>query len=135
MQPPENSPKKILVIDDEALVGDTIRRVLELESHEVKMANSGEQALAVFEPGKFDVVIIDYEMPVMKGDQVAAAIRSQAPHQKILMITAYGEGLRAQGRFPLPVDGVVTKPFDFRELLKTVRQLAASPSPNSAAKT
>lgn len=124
VETPENNPKKILVVDDEALVCDTIRRVLELEHHQVKMAYGAEQALALFQPGKFDLVILDYEMPVMKGDRLAAAIRSQAPQQRILMITAYGEGLRAEGRFPLPVDGVVTKPFDFRELLKTVRQLA-----------
>jgi len=47
--------------------------------------------------GKYDIIIVDYEMPKMKGDQLAVAIRGLSPHQPILMLTAHGEKVRAMG--------------------------------------
>lgn len=72
----------------------------------------------------WSLVILDYEMPVMKGDKLAAAIRSVARQQPIIMITAYGESLRHAGDFPLAVDRVIDKPFDLQTLREAVRQLA-----------
>ena len=77
-----------------------------------------------FQRSKFDLVIVDYEMPVMKGDKLAAAIRAIAPQQPIIMITGYGESLRYAGHFPLAVDLVISKPFVWREFREAVRQLA-----------
>jgi CheY-like chemotaxis protein len=125
VETPQNMARRILVVDDEALVCDTIRRVLEFDHHEVKTTVGAEEAMAAFEPGKFDLIIVDYEMPAMKGDKLAAAIKAQAPHQPIIMITAYGDALRLRGNFPLGVDLVMAKPFDAKQFLKAVRQLAA----------
>ncbi len=77
-----------------------------------------------FQTGKFDLVIIDYEMPVMKGDKLAAAMKALAPQQPILMITGYSEALRLEGSFPLPVDLEIGKPFAVQEFREAVRQLA-----------
>ncbi len=118
-----NLARRILVVDDEALVCDSIRRVLALGKHEVEIATSGQDALAAFKPGKFDLIILDYEMPGMKGDKVAAAMKVLAPEQPILLITGYGEQLRLAGNFPLAVNLVITKPFDMEELQEAVRQL------------
>lgn len=125
MQTPENVQRRILVVDDEALVCDAIRRVLELDRHTVETATSVHEALAAFQARKFDLLIIDYEMPEMKGDKLAAAIKAQDPKQPIVMVTAYSESLRAAGDFPLAVDLVVSKPFDYKEFREAVRQLAA----------
>ena len=94
-----------------------------LDECEVETATSGQEALVAFQPGKFDLIIIDYEMPVMKGDKLAAAIKILAPQQPIIMITAYAEALRLAGSFPLGVDLVINKPFEVREFRETVRQL------------
>ena len=124
MATPENI-RRVLVVDDEALVCDAIRRVLELDKFTVHSTSSAQEALTAFEPGKFDLVIIDYEMPLMKGDKLASAIRAQAPEQPIIMVTAYGESLRAAGDFPLAVNLVVSKPFELKAFREAVRQLAA----------
>jgi len=94
----------------------------------VETVTASQDALSAFEPGKFDLIITDYEMPVMKGDQLAAAMRALAPQQRILMITAYGEHLRLSGDFPLAVDLVMSKPFDVQKL-RSFRFLAPFPSP------
>jgi two-component system OmpR family response regulator/two-component system alkaline phosphatase synthesis response regulator PhoP len=112
-------------VDDESLVCDSIRRILALDRHQVEAVASSKEALAVFEPGKFDLIIIDYEMPDAKGDKLAAAIKAQASSQPILMITAYAETLRLAGSFPLSVDLVMSKPFDIREFRDAVLQLTA----------
>ncbi len=117
--------RRILVVDDEPLVCDSIRQVLELDQHEVTTATNAQEALATFQTAKFDVVILDYEMPVMKGDKLAAAIKALAPRQPIILITAYAESLRFAGTFPLAVDLALSKPFDLQELRKAVRQVTA----------
>jgi CheY-like chemotaxis protein len=115
--------RRILVVDDESLVCDSIRRILALDEHEVETVASAPDALEVFQPGKFSLIIIDYEMPDTKGDRLAAAIKKLAPDQPIMMITAYAETLRLAGSFPLSVDLVISKPFDIREFRDAVRQL------------
>ena len=122
---PENRARRVLVVDDETVVGETIARVLALDDHEVEMVTSGPDALLVLQRSKFDLIILDYQMPVMKGDEVAAAIKALAPQQPIIMMTAYGETLRLAGSFPLAVDLVIKKPFGVQELREAVRQLAA----------
>jgi CheY-like chemotaxis protein len=116
---------RILVVDDEAVVGDSIKRVLASDQCVVETVTSAKDALAAFQPNQFDVIIVDYQMPQMKGDKLAAAIKALAPQQPIILITAYGEALRHAGEFPLAVDKVIGKPFDFQELREAVRQLAA----------
>jgi len=115
--------RRILVVDDEPVICDSIRRILLLDHHEVETATTSEQALASFQAGKFDLIILDYEMPGMKGDKLAATLKALAPRQRILMITAYAEKLRLAGNFPLAVDSVVSKPFDAQEFRNTVRNL------------
>lgn len=78
-----------------------------------------------FQRGKFDLIIVDYAMPDMKGDKLAAAIKPLAPQQPIIMIAAYGEALRFAGNFPLAVDLVINKPFAVPEFREAVRQIAS----------
>jgi two-component system, OmpR family, response regulator VicR len=103
--------RRILVVDDEPLVCDAVKMMLTFEGHLVETANNGEQALAKFESGKFDLVITDFEMPLMKGDQLAAAIKERAPKQPILLLTAYGEAIRGSDRDLSNIDLIVDKPF------------------------
>ncbi len=114
--------RRILVVDDEVSVCDSIRKVLALDQHEVKAMTSSQVALAAFRAGEFDLIIIDYLMPGMKGDKLAAAIKAQAPRQPIIMMTAYGESLRHSGDFPLAVDLAISKPFNLQELREAVRR-------------
>ena len=120
---PENMPRRILVVDDDSLVCDSIRRILELDQHQVEIATSGHDALAAIQQGTFDLVIVDYEMPGTKGDALATSIKAKAPQQPIIMITGHTEALRLAGNFPLTVDLVINKPFDMQDLREAVRKI------------
>jgi len=115
--------KRILVVDDEPFVCDAVKMMLAFDGHDVSTANSAKEALAIYDKGKFDLVITDFAMPVMKGDELAIAIRQRSPEQKILMITAYAEMLRSRVNPMEGVDFVISKPFlleHLREALITV---------------
>lgn len=122
MTPPNPfPPRRILVVDDEPFVCDAVKMMLRFDGHDVETASSGADALALFDKSKFDLVITDYQMPVMKGDELAAAIKSRLPEQPVVMITAHAEQLQSE-RNPLTgVDLVISKPF----LLENLREAIA----------
>jgi CheY-like chemotaxis protein len=118
--------RHILVVDDEPLVRSTVQMLLEDDGYVVEEAESGRQALAMFEPGKFDMVFTDYCMPEMKGDQLAAAIKRVSPEQAVVMITAFPEKLTCSD-VPLGgVDSFICKPFEVDALRTAIARFARS---------
>jgi CheY-like chemotaxis protein len=111
------------VVDDDLSVLGSLKRLLEFDGHEVHVAHGGSEALVLFAASTFDLVISDYEMPGMKGDKLAAAIKTLAPEQPVLLITAYGEALRSAHTPLTCVDLVLAKPFRFSELRLAVASL------------
>lgn len=107
---------RILVVDDEPIVCDSIRMLLTFEGHAVKTASSAEEALEIFDPGDIDILITDYAMPGLKGSQLATAIRRRAPGLPVILVTAYAEMLDSWGADLSDVDCVVSKPFRLEDL-------------------
>jgi len=132
MSTPGSKARRILVVDDEPLVCDALRMMLNFDGHEVQTAHSAREALALFAPGKFDVIITDFEMPQMKGDEFATTIKARDPHQPVVMITAYAELLQSSKRPLAGVDFMISKPFlleNLREALAKVASPGQSPAP------
>jgi CheY-like chemotaxis protein len=117
---------RILVVDDEPSVGNTVKMLLKYDGHEVQATHCSKEALGLLKTGRFDLVFTDYTMPGMDGNQLAAAIKADAPDQPVVMITAYAGTLP-----PSPdVDFVVGKPFrleHLREAIAKVVPAAGSP--------
>ncbi len=134
MTTPAVSGKRILVVDDEPFVCDAVRMMLAFDGHEVETANSGREALALFEKDKFDVVITDFAMPAMKGDELAAAIKAKAPGQPVVMITAYAEMLHASGNPLKGVDFMISKPFLLENLRDAIAKVSPGKSPTEQTK-
>jgi CheY-like chemotaxis protein len=111
---------RILVVDDETAVCETIKMVLQHDGHEVGMASSGPEALALLEQSKFDLVTTDFSMLGMNGDTLAAAIKERFPKQPILMISANGAIAKAAGNPLLGVDLVISKPFSLEDLRQAI---------------
>jgi CheY-like chemotaxis protein len=124
-----NAGRRILVVDDEPLVCDSIRRMLAVDGHQVETATSGEAALALFGKDTFALIITDYELPLMNGDKLAVAIKALAPNLPIALITAYAESLQSAGALLAGVDLVISKPFDLQELRQAVTNLLAKQGP------
>src|SRR5947208_15429848 len=123
--------RRILVVDDEPFVCDAVKMMLNFDGHIVETANNGKDALAMFEVGKFDLVITDFAMPSMKGDELAAAIKARSPKQPVVMITAYAEMLQSSDNPLTGVDFVISKPF----LLENLREAIAKAAPDSKGKS
>jgi len=117
--------RRILVVDDEPFVCDAVKMMLNFDGHVVETASNGKEALAMLEKGKFDLVITDFAMPAMKGDELAATIKARSPEQPIVMITAYAEMLKSSGNPLKGVDFVISKPF----LLENLREAIAKVTP------
>jgi CheY-like chemotaxis protein len=111
--------KCILLVDDERFVRESIGRLLSKDEHTVVEANNGAEAFSLFTTGRFDLVMTDFEIPFMKGDELAARIKQLAPCQPILMITGYEKRPSPDN----PVDAVLHKPFDLDRLRKAMAEL------------
>ena len=121
--------KRILVVDDEPCVQEAFCMMLKFDGHSVTVANDGAEALDLFTKGKFDLVATDFEMPVMKGNELAVRIKQLAPSQPILMITAYQIAL---GDSDNPVDSILNKPFTLDNLREAIAKLLSNEQANLA---
>jgi CheY-like chemotaxis protein len=109
--------KNILLVDDDPLARESIRLLLNIDRHIVTEAANGHEALLLFKAARYDLVITDYFMPGMLGDELAQSIRDIAPRQPILMITAYLEKLAAAGE---TAEAMLAKPLSVDELRRAM---------------
>jgi two-component system, OmpR family, phosphate regulon response regulator PhoB len=119
---PSLAGKRILIVDDERAVRETLRMLLPSKHYTIVEANNGAEAFALFLGSKFDLVLTDFEMPFVKGNELASRIKRVAPQQPILMLTAFHHRPGADN----PVDAVLSKPFDSRRLMQTMDELMGS---------
>jgi len=116
--------KHILIVDDEPLVCRSVQLLLEAEGYVVEHANNGFEALAMYEPNKFDMIFTDYLMPEMKGDKLAEAIKRISPRQPVVMLTAFPEKLQSSDCPLGGVDSFICKPFDLDNLQTAIARYA-----------
>jgi len=122
------SPMRLLFIDDEPLLRELIKEILECEGHQIQTADSGQAGLAAFraatkEDKPFDVVITDLGMPHLDGRQLAQIIKKESPSTPIIMMTGWGTLMKGEGRLPPHVDGVLNKPPRINELQEILRKV------------
>ncbi|HEY7196007.1 MAG TPA: response regulator transcription factor [Gaiellaceae bacterium] len=115
---------KILVVDDERAVRDSLRRALELEGYDVELASDGREALYRLGTDlKPDAMILDVLMPGVDGLEVCRRLRRQGSQLPVLMLTARDEVESRVAGLDAGADDYVTKPFALEELLARVRAL------------
>ena len=115
---------RILVVDDEAPVRDTLAAVLMADGHEVDLAIDGADGLKHFRAGQFDVVITDKAMPGMNGDQMAAAIKSISPQTPIILLTGFGI-FYDENEFP-DIDVLASKPVRIPALREAIAKATSN---------
>jgi two-component system, OmpR family, response regulator MprA len=116
---------RILVVDDERAVRESLQRALELEGYEIELAADGREALARLENGEPqpDAVILDVLMPVIDGLEVCRRLRRSGNRVPVLMLTARDEIENRVAGLDAGADDYVPKPFALEELVARIRAL------------
>ena len=112
---------KILVIDDERSIRNTLSDILSLEGHKVDVAEDGEQGFKKASESKFDAVFCDIKMPKMDGLEVLAKLHDSFPELPIVMISGHGDIDTAVESIKNGAFDYIQKPLDLNRLLVTLR--------------
>ena len=111
------SRKNILLVDDDPAARESIKLLLTIDRHTVTEAADGHEALQLFTGSTYDLVITDYLMPGMRGDELAQNIKNIAPEQPVLIVTAYLEKLVGVDK---SADEILGKPVSIDELRQAI---------------
>jgi CheY-like chemotaxis protein len=116
--------KRILIVDDDAMVRESIEIILKLDGHVLENVDSAAGALERYTPAKYDVVLTDNRMPGMSGVELAKEIKTRNPSQRIILFS---------GSPPMQgssvCDLILLKPFSAAQLRKAVANLANGSDP------
>ncbi len=112
---------KILVIDDQRSIRNTLKDILEYESHAVDLAEDGEQGLEQFKAEKYDVVLCDIKMPNMDGMEALDKLHEQNPDTPVIMISGHGNIDTAVEAIKKGAYDFIEKPLDLNRMLVTIR--------------
>ncbi len=115
--------ERILVVDDEQIIRESLGFVLKKEGYQVEEAPNGKEALAKQEARPFDVVISDIEMPEMRGMELLEHITKRSPQTFVIMITAFASIETAIAALRKGAYDYVLKPIDFDDILHRIRKL------------
>lgn len=111
---------RILIVDDEARMCESLRMLLEKQGYEVHTAVTGKEARALLTHSQFDVAILDMVMPDTDGHQLMDLINESSPDTYVIVITGYTSLDFAIGALKRGAYDYVRKPFEFEELISTV---------------
>jgi two-component system response regulator VanR len=115
---------RVLVAEDEPRIAAAVARGLRREGMAVDVAPDGASALYKARVTPYDVVVLDRDLPEMRGDDVCRALTAERPETKVLMLTAARATDDLVAGLALGADDYLTKPFRFAELVARLRALA-----------
>lgn len=123
---------RILVIEDEPLIADSLLRGLREEGYVVGLATDGNAAGQELSGHEWDLVVLDWWLPGMAGDQVLRSYRQAGGNASVLFLTARDSVTDRVSGLDAGADDYLCKPFDFDELLARVRALLRRRAPVAA---
>ena len=130
------SPKKVLIVEDEKNIVDILRFNLQRAGYVTEEAYDGEDGLAKARSGKPDIILLDVMLPKMNGFDVCRALRTEGDNVTVLILTAREEEADKVLGLEIGADDYITKPFSMRELIarvganirRTTMQVPAEPT-------
>ena len=114
--------ESILIVDDDASVRKTLSSILSLEGYVVETIDNGKQALKAVEKERFDVALIDIQLPDIKGVELLSKLKQKQPRMIRIIITGFPSMDNAIKAVNEGADGYILKPFDPQQLLETIRK-------------
>ena len=119
---------KVLLVEDENLIGWSIATALRREGYAVILVESGEEAIKIISSTKFDIVITDLKLPQINGFEVATVVKSQCSSIPVIMISAQSEQTAQGVKVHQAVDRYIEKPFDLNEIIEITHRLISRSS-------
>ena len=123
---------KILVVEDEHLIANALKKGLEQEHYIVDLAFDGIEGFDLASSGEYDLVLLDLMLPKMDGLEICRQLRDQQVHVPILILTAKSQLEDKIKGLNCGADDYLTKPFAFEELLARIRALTRRPKSAAA---
>jgi two-component system copper resistance phosphate regulon response regulator CusR len=114
---------KILLVEDEKKIAETLRKGLSEQHYDVDIAYDGLIGKKLFDSNSYDLAILDINLPLMNGYELARYIRSYNEQILVIMLTAMNATEDKIEGFEAGADDYIVKPFDFQELLVRIRAL------------
>src|SRR5271169_1523093 len=111
---------RILIIDDEEIIRESCRRVIEPAGYEVRTAKEGREGLQLLNAGRVDLVLTDLKMPDIDGIEVLIKIKENWPDTQVIIMTGYGTVNTAVRAMKMGVFDYIEKPFSPDDLLALV---------------
>ena len=124
--------KKVLVAEDNVVLGDVLRFNLQRSGFEVTLARNGTEALRLVESQPFDILVTDYEMPGIDGEELCNRVRNELKLDAIRIVMCSAKGLeldREEIMARLSIEAILYKPFSIRELTTLLENLVRHGSP------
>jgi DNA-binding response OmpR family regulator len=115
---------RVLVVEDERVLAEAIARGLRQEAFAVDISLDGDDALAKLAVNRYDVVVLDRDLPTVHGDDICRQLAGQRSATRILMLTASGTVEDRVEGLSLGADDYLPKPFAFAELVARIRALS-----------
>lgn len=117
----------LLLAEDDESLRSAVTQALQVEGHNVSAASTGAEAIALCEMARFDLLILDWNMPEHSGVEVCRAYRKQGKAEPVLFLTSRSDIMDKEAAFAGGADDYLTKPFQLKELLLRVRALLRRP--------
>jgi len=121
-------PTKILVVDDDEGILDSISKALRLEGYDVDVANTGKKAIQATERNFYNLALLDIRLPDMEGTELLTAMKDTTPRMVKIILTGYPALPNAVTALNKGADGYLTKPVKMDELINTIREKLAKQS-------
>jgi CheY-like chemotaxis protein len=121
-------PKKrrLLVADDDQGIQKVMSRILSVMGYDVALAGNGLEAMALFLTGSYDLVMTDFQMPLMNGWELSRLVKEQSPNTPVIVVTGCCDDIQCEKLNTNGVDAIIPKPFKLEEIGQTVQRLLNS---------
>ena len=117
-----NSEKKILIVDDEAVVREVLSRILSKKNYEITYAEDGESAIKHVGRTKFDLILLDLRLPGIYGIEVLKEIKKINKDIPVILISAYLTNSGIKEAAEIGIVGYIKKPFDVKQVISAVEK-------------
>jgi DNA-binding NtrC family response regulator len=115
--------RQLLIADDDKDIRKLLSKALSFMGYDVTLAGNGLEASTLFFTGSYDLVMTDFQMPLMNGWQLSRLVKEQSPKTPVIVITGFSDAKHSEDQTTNCVDAIILKPFKLKEIQEIVRRL------------